>query len=93
LALRFKALPPPAGAVAGVEDAAELDSVVGVAAAVVGVEAEELLELELPQPASTSSPAATARVETIDMERVFAAPAAWSLTSQILLSLIASIVR
>jgi len=85
LASRLKALPPAAGAVAGVEDVAELDAVVGVAAAVVGVEAEELLELELPQPASTSSPAATARIEAIRMGRVFAAPAGWSLTSQILL--------
>jgi hypothetical protein len=62
--------------VAGVEVLAELDSVVGVLAAVVGVEAEELVEFELPQPVSMSSPTARVRIETIGMERVFAAPAA-----------------
>jgi hypothetical protein len=87
LALRLKVC-PLAGA--GVEDVAELDPVVGVAA-LVGV--EELLELELPQPASTSSPAATARIATIRMESVFAVPAAWSLTIQILLGWLGNIVR
>jgi hypothetical protein len=64
-----------------VEEAAELD-VVGVA---VGAEAEELLLVEeLPQPLRASSPRATARSETVGMERVFTGPAALNLTGQIL---------
>jgi hypothetical protein len=75
------------GALAAVEVLAGLDSVVGVAVVgaevLAGVEAELVVLLELPQPASTSSPAARARIETAGIERVFAAPAVWSLISLI----------
>jgi hypothetical protein len=60
---------------AGVEDVVGLVSVAVVAAAAGAEAAEELLELELPQPASTSSPAARARNETTGLERNLAAPA------------------
>jgi Cytochrome bd terminal oxidase subunit I len=75
--------PPVAGA--GVEEVAELGGV-GVEAALVGVEAEELLVLleELPQPVRASRPTARVSIETLCMGRRFALPAAFELTGQIL---------
>jgi nitroreductase len=75
--------PPDALAGAGVELVAEL--VVGAAAElVVGASAavlEEELDEELPQPASVTSEATSASVETENTERFVARPAAWNLTS------------
>jgi hypothetical protein len=56
-----------AAGVEALDDVVELDVVAGVA----GVDAEELLLLdELPQPASTTTPASRARIEALDVMRV-----------------------
>jgi hypothetical protein len=68
------------GVLAGVEtDGVEAEGVETAA----GAEEEVLFE-ELPQPASASRPTAMPTIATVWVERVFALPAAWKLTSQIL---------
>ena len=73
LAAMLNVCPPrvPLAAGTGVEEVAELD-VVGVAGAVVGVEAEEpVLDDELPQPAKARTPTASVSAESLGRERVF----------------------
>jgi hypothetical protein len=69
LAARLSDCPPLAGV--GVEELVELE-VAGAAAAVLGVEADELVALEeLPQPASAIAPSARARSEELARSRAF----------------------
>ena len=68
MAARLSACPPPpAAAGAGVEDVAglELDGV----GALVDVEAEELVLLELPHPVRARTPMAKASIEAVERER------------------------
>jgi hypothetical protein len=78
-AATLRLAPEPPG-LAGVEVAAELD-VVEVAAGL--AEELELVE-ELPQPARTSRPVASAGARIFEMERVVARPAGRELTGGIL---------
>jgi hypothetical protein len=64
---RASACPPPPVAAAGVEDAAELE--LDGAGALVELEADELVLLELPHPDRATTPSASVSIEAREIER------------------------